>query len=234
MSIHKKLAEIQRELHAPKGQTNSFGGYQYRSCEDILKAVKPLLGDYSLTITDELIFSGMLEDEMIGTGDKAIRVQTQRVYIKAIVTLSDGKDSITTSAMAREASLKKGMDSSQVSGAASSYARKYALNGLFAIDDNKDADATNKHDTDLVSNVDMSLEGLSSSPVEAPEKRVDKVLMQKSLAAVVSFYDSEDEAGLKEVWQELERHEQAFLWKQLNTKQHTKIREVTFIKEQAA
>jgi hypothetical protein len=230
MNVYKKLSEIQRELHAPKGQTNKFGGYQYRSCEDILKAVKPLLGDYALTITDELIFSGMLEDEIPSAG---VIVKTQRVYIKAVVTLSDGKDSITTSAMAREASVKKGMDASQVSGAASSYARKYALNGLFAIDDNKDAD-TDQHRKTVDAGQDMSLEGLASSPVEAPEKRVDKVLMQKSLAAVVSFYDSEDEAGLKEVWQELERHEQAFLWKQLNTKQHDKIREVTFIKEKAA
>jgi len=233
MTIQEKLATIQRELHAPKGQINKFGGYQYRSCEDILQAVKPLLGGCALTITDELVFSGMLEDEIIGAGDKAMKVQTQRVYIKAVVTLSDGKDSITTSAMAREASIKKGMDASQVSGAASSYARKYALNGLFAIDDNKDAD-TDQHRRTVDAGQDMSLEGLASSPVEEPEKRIDKVLMQKSLAAVVSFYDSEDEAGLKEVWQELERHEQAFLWKQLNTKQHTKIREVTFIKEKAA
>jgi hypothetical protein len=232
MTIQEKLATIQRELHAPKGQTNKFGGYQYRSCEDILQAVKPLLGDCALTITDELVFSGMLEDEIIGAGDKAMKVQTQRVYIKAVVTLSDGKDSITTSAMAREASIKKGMDASQVSGAASSYARKYALNGLFAIDDNKDAD-TDQHRRTVDAGHDMSLEGLASSPVEEPKKRIDKALMQKSLSALVTAYDTEDDAGLYEIWAELAEHEKEFVWHQLNGKQKTQIRSVTPKKEAA-
>jgi len=229
MNVYKKLSEIQRELHAPKGQTNKFGGYQYRSCEDILKAVKPLLGDYALTITDELIFSGMLEDEIPSAG---VIVKTQRVYIKAVVTLSDGKDSITTSAMAREASVKKGMDASQVSGAASSYARKYALNGLFAIDDNKDAD-TDQHRKTVDAGQDMSLEGLASSPVEEPKKRIDKALMQKSLSALVTAYDAEDDAGLYEIWAELAEHEKEFVWHQLNGKQKTQIRSVTPKKEAA-
>lgn len=120
--LTKKLAKIQSTLHAPKNQRNSFGNYNYRSCEDILEAVKPLLGDLTLTITDEICPA------------------LDRVYIKATATISDGEHSVAVSAYAREADQKKGMDSSQLTGATSSYARKYALNGLFLIDDNKDAD----------------------------------------------------------------------------------------------
>lgn len=229
MSIHNKLAAIQGALRAPKSQKNSFGGYAYRSCEDILQAVKPLLGDYSLLINDELVFSGMLEDEIIGAGDKAMKVQTQRVYIKATVTLtsSDGKESVTASAMAREASIKKGMDASQVSGATSSYARKYALNGMFAIDDNKDAD-TDQHKSTVDAGQDMLLEGLAGKPSAAPKKRINKELMQTSLNTLVEAYKVEDDAGMSETWSELERHEQEHIWHQLNGKQQSKIRAVTF------
>ena len=126
--LHKKLVEVQFELKAPKGQYNNFGKYSYRNCEDILEAVKPLLKDKGLSI--------VLSDtpEIIGG----------RFYIKATATLSDGETTIQTTAYAREEESKKGMDGSQVTGASSSYARKYALNGLFAIDDNKDSDTTNK------------------------------------------------------------------------------------------
>ena len=233
MSIHKKLADIQQRLKAPKNERNDFGNYSYRSAENILEAVKPLLGDCSLTMNDELIFSGMLEDEIVGAGAKAMKVQTQRTYIKSTATLSDGKESISSTAFAREASIKKGQDSSQTSGATGSYSRKYALNGLFAIDDNKDADATNKHDEDKVSSLDMSLEGVASQPAEQPKKRVDKALMQKSLTALVTAYDSEDDAGLHETWAELKAHEKEFVWHQLNGKQQTQIRKVTPKKEAA-
>lgn len=120
--IQEKLCAIQRNLKAPKGQFNKFGGYKYRSCEDILEAVKPLLGDCSITIMDDIVMVG------------------DRIYVKAIATLSDGESSISTQAFARESEDKKGMDSSQITGSASSYARKYALNGLLLIDDTKDAD----------------------------------------------------------------------------------------------
>lgn len=123
------LNRIQKELKAPKGQVNKFGGYRYRSCEDILEAVKPLLGSAVLTLSDDIIGEG------------------GRVYVRATATLRDGNESTTVTAFAREADTKKGMDESQITGAASSYARKYALNGLFAIDDTKDADATNDHST---------------------------------------------------------------------------------------
>lgn len=122
-----KVAKIQQELKAPKNQFNKFGGYKYRSCEDILEAVKPLLGDIVLMINDEIVEVG------------------GRVYVKATAILSDGVNSITNTAYAREAESKKGMDESQITGATSSYARKYALNGLLCIDDTKDADATNTH-----------------------------------------------------------------------------------------
>jgi hypothetical protein len=124
-SIVDKLAEIQALLHAPKSQFNSFGKYKYRNCEDILEAVKPLARerDCAVLISDEPV--------LIGT----------RHYIKATATLKAAGDEISTTAYAMEAESKKGMDSAQVTGATSSYARKYALNGLFAIDDTKDADS---------------------------------------------------------------------------------------------
>lgn len=129
-SIYERLSAIQLELKAPKGQYNSYGGYNYRSCEDILEAVKPLLKKYSLLLR--------LSDEIVNIGD--------RFYIKANAEVMDPKTeaSTTISAYAREEDTKKGMDGSQITGTASSYARKYALNGLFLIDDTKDAD-TDEH-----------------------------------------------------------------------------------------
>ena len=131
MGILKKLSIIQQELKAPKGQYNNYGGYKYRSCEDILEAVKPLLKKQGLALT--------IKDDLIAIDG--------RFYIKAIAQLFDetGKEIAFTTALAREEETKKGMDASQLTGSTSSYARKYALNGLFAIDDTKDADATNTH-----------------------------------------------------------------------------------------
>lgn len=126
----KELIEIQRELKAPKGQTNSFGKYKYRSLEDILEALKPIMSKHKCFL--------VINDEIVLVGD--------RYYVKATATLhSDEGQSISSTALAREDIDKKGMDLSQLTGATSSYARKYALNGLFAIDDTKDADATNEH-----------------------------------------------------------------------------------------
>ncbi|MCX8457425.1 ERF family protein [Escherichia coli] len=120
--LHKKLWTIQQTLNAPKNQRNNFGGYNYRSAEDILEAVKPLLQNITLTVSDEIVLIG------------------NRYYVKATATLSDGEDVIAVTAYAREEESKKGMDASQLTGATSSYARKYALNGLFCIDDAKDPD----------------------------------------------------------------------------------------------
>jgi len=127
MTIYSNLLEIQTSLVAPKNQRNTFGNYNYRSCEDILEAVKPLLKAQGLALT--------LNDELVLIGE--------RYYIKATATLSDGKETIEAVAFAREEETKKGMDGSQITGASSSYARKYALNGLFLTDDSKDSDATN-------------------------------------------------------------------------------------------
>jgi len=135
MSVREKLLIVQGKLNAPKSQFNKFGGYKYRSNEDILNAVKPLLSEVKAIIIQD--------DEMVQIGE--------RYYIKVVSSFIDvespDKDInvISNTAYAREAESKKGMDESQITGAASSYARKYSLNGLFAIDDSKDADSTNKH-----------------------------------------------------------------------------------------
>ena len=131
MNIYEKLLKIQNELNCPKNQHNNFGNYDYRSCEDILEAVKPLLDKHKLTL--------IITDEIEQIGD--------RYYVKATTGLIDYEDMkdddvamITNTAYAREDENKKGLDASQLTGATSSYARKYALNGLFCIDDTKDAD----------------------------------------------------------------------------------------------
>jgi hypothetical protein len=121
----KELIDIQHELVAPKGQRNTFADYEYRSCEDILGAVKTLLKKHNCTL--------IITDEIVLIGD--------RYYVKATCVLTNSTGEVLfTSAYARESLVKKGMDESQITGAASSYARKYALNGLFAIDDTKDSD----------------------------------------------------------------------------------------------
>lgn len=131
MNVYEKLANVQSALKAPKGQYNAFGKYKYRSCEDIVESVKPLLKQNGLllNLTDTI--------ELIG----------ERYYVKATAIIIDTADGtmVTVEAYAREEETKKGMDGSQVTGASSSYARKYALNGIFAIDDTKDSDSTNTH-----------------------------------------------------------------------------------------
>ena len=125
MKIHSQLLEVQAKLKAPKGQKNQFGGYKYRSCEDILEAVKPLLKEQGLVL--------LISDEIVQI--------SERIYVKATAYLTNAEgESYSTHAYARESDVKKGMDPAQVTGATSSYARKYALNGLFCIDDTKDAD----------------------------------------------------------------------------------------------
>lgn len=145
----RRIIEIQQELKAPKNQKNTYGNYNYRSCEDILEAVKPYLKKENLLL-------------VINDSIEAINT---RYYVRATATIYDetGKKLIETSALAREEETKKGMDASQITGSASSYARKYALNGLFAIDDTKDADATNKHNKETIINNDIDIiEGLKA------------------------------------------------------------------------
>ena len=142
--MKKSLAEIQSLIKAPKGQYNSFGKYKYRSAEDIVEAVKQ--------VVNPLGFFLILEDEIVEVGS--------RIYVKATATLSDGENHYSATGWAREEESRKGMDASQITGACSSYARKYVLNGLFAIDDTKDADATNTHDKEpALSDVDKLIKG---------------------------------------------------------------------------
>lgn len=155
--IYEKLAKVQAELKAPKGQFNSFGKYHYRSQEDILEAVKPILSRQGMTInlTDDIVLVG------------------ERYYVKSTATVSDGTDTISVTAFAREPSEKKGMDESQITGTASSYARKYALNGLFAIDDTKDSDAEEQPKT--------TIEKREATPLpKQPTNKLDEALIKEA------------------------------------------------------
>ena len=135
MNIYEKLNKIQVELKAPKNQRNAFGGYMYRSCSDILEGVKPLLKKYNVNI--------LLSDDLLPVNDE--------IYVVSTATLLDCESGLTidTTAIAREAMNLKGQSPSQMTGTASSYARKYALNGLLAIDDSQDIDSMDntKHET---------------------------------------------------------------------------------------
>ena len=155
--IYEKLAKVQAELKAPKGQFNSFGKYHYRSQEDILEAVKPILSRQGMTInlTDDIVIVG------------------ERYYVKSTATVSDGTDNISVTAFAREPSEKKGMDESQITGTASSYARKYALNGLFAIDDTKDSDAEEQ--------TKQTIEKREATPLpKQPTNKLDDALIKEA------------------------------------------------------
>ncbi len=176
MNIYEKLLNIQAELKAPKGQENKFGHYKYRSCEDILEAVKPLLAKNKviLQLTDKI--------ECLGN----------RYYIKATAILIDTEDTkneeiayIENTAYARESEEKKGMDDSQITGTASSYARKYALNGLFCIDDTKDADTNEfKEQQDKVTKQDKEQileENIDELVTEQQAKTIYAIMRQKGL-----------------------------------------------------
>ena len=132
MTVYKKLIKVQQELKAPKNQRNTFGNYNYRSCEDILEALKPVLAAHDATVF---------------ISDKVVVKENGWAYIESTATFVDIEtgESISTTAFARETENKKGMDASQITGSASSYARKYALNGLFLIDDTRDADTDEQH-----------------------------------------------------------------------------------------
>lgn len=175
-NIYSKLMTIQSNLKAPKGQYNNFGKYKYRSCEDILESVKPLLSqhDCALVITDDIVMLG------------------ERIYVKATAKLISGSEHIESSAFAREEDTKKGMDSSQVTGAASSYARKYALNGLFCIDDTKDSNTTNT--------------GQESSERDKAIKEAKSAKTMKELESVWNKYTSlKTDAAFKSLIKELKK-----------------------------
>ncbi|MRT13665.1 recombinase [Enterobacteriaceae bacterium RIT711] len=175
--FYAKLAEIQRTLNAPKNQFNSFGKYKYRSCEDILEGVKPLLGGLFLSISDEVV--------LIGT----------RHYVKATARITDGESTHEATALAREEESKKGMDAAQVTGATSSYARKYCLNGLFGIDDSKDADSDeHKHQQNAA----------QSQKQEKPKPTPDQVLKAFTEAAGQKTTQEELKQAFAKAWSMLE------------------------------
>lgn len=173
LTLNERLINIQSKLNAPKSQTNKFGNYKYRSCEDILSAVKPLLLENSCTLT--------ISDEVVLIGE--------RYYIKATATLKGGFSDLSVSALAREEETKKGMDSSQITGSSSSYARKYALNGLFAIDDTKDADTQ---------------DNTEKSAKEEPEQTSDAIT-QKQLKWLETVFGSEQGKKLLPTWLQVYR-----------------------------
>lgn len=173
-TLTQHLAELQQELNAPKNLHNSFGGYNYRSNESILEALKPLLKERGILLTQS--------DEMVAVGD--------RLYVKASSVLSDKENSIVVTAYAREEESKKGMDAAQITGAASSYARKYSLNGMFLIDDAKDADTqdnsaheTNASDKQL--NYARTLLTKAGYSADAIEKRLADVKTAKEASSLI-------------------------------------------------
>lgn len=175
MSVYEKLAAVQRELKAPKGQFNSFGKYKYRSCEDILEALKPVLGKHGCAVT--------LSDEVVQVGE--------RFYIRATASIMDcesGERAFNT-AFAREDADKKGMDGSQITGTASSYARKYALNGLFLIDDTKDADTDAYHE-----------QTSGEKPKEDPKIAAAKAKANEVKRMLVKIMD--DKTAAAQLWNE--------------------------------
>lgn len=180
----KELIKIQSELFVPKENENKFGNYKYRSCEDILKAVKPLLKETECTLT--------LQDDIIMIGD--------RYYIKATATLMNKEGQVmTTSALAREEDVKKGMDGSQITGTASSYARKYALNGLFAIDNTKDADALNTSDDYSDPTAGLGADEYFKQVIKPSIEQTDSL---KELTKLFQTYEGvcKDVAGYKEAF----------------------------------
>ena len=161
MTVYEKLAQVQQELIAPKNQYNSFGKYNYRSCEDILEGLKPCLAKVKAAVT--------VSDEIVMIGD--------RYYVKAFAAFHDAEsgECVSNTAYAREEDSKKGMDASQVTGSTSSYARKYALNGLFCIDDVKDADSRDNRQK----------EAEEQKKAEAEQKKIESALIPQTKVDVL-------------------------------------------------
>ena len=186
-TIYEKLLSVQNELKAPKDKRNNFGEYNYRSCEGILEAVKPLLQAQGLMLT--------IKDEVVNIGD--------RYYVRATVLLDDisSNGEIAITALAREEEAKKGMDASQITGTASSYARKYALNGLFLIDDTKDADTDEFHRTTQENGQKTNV---ATQPNQPPAKKI--ALTQKIVDEKLKFIlEQTDTDTVKNIWLNLSK-----------------------------
>lgn len=180
------LQQIQTALKAPKGQTNKFGGYKYRSCEDIVEAAKPILAKHKAYLT--------LSDEMVEVGG--------RVYVKATatITLSDGNQ-VSTHGYAREADSKKGMDDSQLTGSCSSYARKYALNGLLAIDDTKDADTMDNRQPDYAKHL-LDIQNLLKSKDDHKARLYLEGLDANAKKSIWGLLTQKDQEKISQIMQE--------------------------------
>jgi len=207
MNIYEKLLKAQVELKAPKGQYNSFGKYKYRSCEDILEALKPVLDKLKLTlfISDEIVEVG----GSYKTSKKDETVESEgRKYVKATITLVNIEkpdEIIKTSALAREEETKKGMDGSQITGASSSYARKYALNGMFMIDDTKDSDSTNTHGKEEKTEAERKKEAIEAiNKLADTEEKTEKVFDMIAKFNKNSLLDCTPEE-LKKVYTEIKK-----------------------------
>ena len=186
-TIYEKLLAVQNELKAPKDKRNNFGGYNFRSCEGILEAVKPLLQEQGLMLT--------IKDEVVNIGD--------RYYVRATALLDDisSNGEIAITALAREEEAKKGMDASQITGTASSYARKYALNGLFLIDDTKDADTDEFHRTTQENGQKTNV---ATQPNQPPAKKI--ALTQKIVDEKLKFIlEQTDTETVKNIWLNLSK-----------------------------
>lgn len=222
-SVLKKLFSIQQELKVPKNQRNSFGNYNFRNCEDIMEASKPVCAkhDCLLTCSDEIIVVGdhnpylyeetYYDKELKKENKKTSSTGYQRFYVQATATLYDieSGESISTTACAREEETKKGMDASQITGASSSYARKYALNGLLQLDDNKDADTNEfsrqqKAQTNSSSKVQSQKNGAKTIS-EAQIKLINTLLSQKEdkVAAKQNLYKTFNITSIKEATSEM-------------------------------
>lgn len=197
MNVHEILSKIQFELKAPKNQRNTFGNYNYRSCEDILEAVKPLLGGAVVIISDEVV--------MIGS----------RYYVKATSTITYEGASLFCSAYAREQETKKGMDEAQITGSASSYARKYSLNGLLAINDEKDPDHENTGDNQSKQNKSKTLAAPSTTEHKNPDIITDPERVRLRAIATTAKYPNDlmkkivISCGYKSSTEILKKHYQA-------------------------
>ncbi|EGT3800880.1 ERF family protein [Clostridioides difficile] len=197
-NIYMKLVNIQSALKAPKSQFNSFGKYNYRSCEDILEGLKPILKEEKALV--------ILDDNIVQIGN--------RFYVEATATLIDAEtgEKVSTKALAREDETKKGMDLAQVTGSVSSYARKYALNGLFCIDDTKDSDATNKHGNEQkkkeVNESELNTLYSLGESIEKDKNRVDSEVYKKFGKLAVDLTKQEYEKVLNGYKSILEKQKQ--------------------------
>ena len=186
MSIGEYLHQVQKDLNAPKNQRNNFGNYNYRSCEDILEGLKKVMPEgFYVTLSDDVHFV------------------EGRVYVKATATFTDGDRSVSTTAYARESLSKKGMDDSQITGSTSSYARKYALNGLFLIDDNKDADSMDNSDHQTQTNNMSELLKVMTDGDDIATAQYWRSLSQEEQQIQWNTIDKESQKALKSLLQEV-------------------------------